>query len=111
LDEIEKHEAQLSEAMLAGFWNFDKITLYGPKTSDKEPVFAFSVRNMGAHDVAIILDEVGNIMIRSGMHCAHYYHQEYLKSEGTARASLYLYNTKEEIKYFFEKLQQVTKHF
>jgi len=111
LGDIEKHEAQLSEGMLAGFWNFDNVTLYGPKTLDREPVFSFSVKNMGAHDVAIILDEMAGIMIRSGMHCAHYYHEEYLKSGGTARASLYLYNTKEEIKYFFEKLEEVTKHF
>lgn len=110
-DDVEKHENQLSEDMLAGFQNFGNITLYGPKTSDREPVFSFSVKNMGAHDVAIILDEMASIMIRSGMHCAHYYHEEYLKSEGTARASLYLYNTKEEIKYFFEELKEVTKHF
>ena len=111
LDDIEKHEAELTKEMLAGFWKFGNITLFGPKTSDREPVFAFSVRKLSSHDVAIILDETANIMIRSGMHCAHYYHEEYLKSEGTARASLYLYNTKEEIRYFFEKLEEVTKHF
>jgi cysteine desulfurase/selenocysteine lyase len=110
-DEIEKYEAGLTKEMLNGFAKLPNITLIGPKTADKEPVFAFSVRGMGAHDIAIILDENANIMIRSGMHCAHYYHEEYLKSEGTARASLYIYNTKEEIRYFFEKLEEVTKHF
>ncbi len=111
LENIEKYETDLTKDMLAGFSKFGNVTLYGPKTADKEPVFAFSVKNMGAHDVAIILDEAAGIMIRSGMHCAHYYHEEYLKSEGTARASLYLYNTKEEVKYFFDKLGEVTKHF
>ncbi len=111
LEDIEKHEADLTKDMLAGFLGFDNITLFGPKTLDREPVFAFSTRGLSSHDVAIILDETANIMIRSGMHCAHYYHEEYLKSEGTARASLYLYNTKEEIRHFFEKLEEVTKHF
>jgi len=111
LEDIEKHESELTKEMLAGFWKFDNITLFGPKTPDKEPVFAFSTRGLSSHDVAIILDETANIMIRSGMHCTHYYHEEYLKSDGTARASLYFYNTKEEIRYFFEKLEEVTKHF
>jgi cysteine desulfurase/selenocysteine lyase len=111
LEDIEKHEADLTKEMLAGFLKFDNITLFGPKRQDREPVFAFSVKKLSSHDVAIILDETANIMIRSGMHCAHYYHEEYLKSEGTARASLYLYNTKEEIRYFFEKLEEVTRHF
>jgi len=109
--DIEKHETELTKDMLDGFAKLKNASLIGPRTPDKEPVFSFEVDKMSPHDVAIILDEAASIMIRSGMHCTHYYHHEYLKSEGTARASLYLYNTKEEVAYFFEKLKEVTKHF
>jgi cysteine desulfurase/selenocysteine lyase len=111
LGDIEKYENELTKEMLDGFAKMSNISIVGPKTADKEPVFAFTARGIESHELAIILDENANIMVRSGMHCTHYYHQEYLKSSGTVRASLYLYNTKQEIEYFFEKLEEVTKHF
>ena len=89
----------------------------GPSSSvliKKETTFNTPVTpdvRIGGLIQSLSMDENANIMVRSGMHCTHYYHQEYLKSSGTVRASLYLYNTKQEIEYFFEKLEEVTKHF
>jgi cysteine desulfurase/selenocysteine lyase len=45
------------------------------------------------------------------MHCAYPFHKFIKKPKGTARASLYFYNTKEEIKIFLEKLNNIAKTF
>jgi len=57
--------------------------------------------------VAMILDNSKNIMMRSGMHCSHpYFHSRGL--DGCARASVYLYNTKEEAKLFTEAVHELS---
>jgi cysteine desulfurase/selenocysteine lyase len=55
-----------------------------------------------------MLDEMANIMIRSGQHCVHSWFNAH-GLEGSARASLYLYNTKDEAKIFIDNLKEVAK--
>ena len=56
------------------------------------------------HDVATVLDVEG-IAVRAGHHCAQPL-MKWLKASSTARASFYLYNTKEEIDTFVESTNQ-----
>lgn len=111
MDNVEKQERHLTKKMLGGLSKLP-ITLYGPKDADKRGgVFAFNAGSLDPHELAILLDETDNIFIRSGMHCAHMYHQDFLGvKKGTARASLYIYNTEEEIDFFFDKLGNLLKH-
>ena len=108
---IEKHDREIVKEMLTGFENVP-VKLYGPKKENRGPVFAFNLPGLPAHEVAIMLDEIANIYVRSGMHCTHMYHQEFLGANtGTVRASTYLYNTKEEVTTFFEILGKIAKQF
>ena len=63
---------------------------------------------MNYHDVALMLDEVANVMVRSGQHCVHSWFNAH-GIEGSVRASLYLYNTKEETKIFIEELKKIIR--
>ncbi len=83
----------------------DKINLNLVGGKDRENVFSFTVKGKHHSDIALYLNE-NNIFIRSGMHCAHVLHK-YLDLNGSARASLYFYNTFEEIDYFFEVLRRI----
>ena len=58
-----------------------------------------------SHDVALFCDNYG-IMIRSGFHCAQPLHQVF-KLQSSARASFYIYNTREEIDRFVEVLKEI----
>ena len=69
-------------------------------------VVSFWVDDLEPHDIAMILDEVANIMIRSGMHCAHSWFRAH-EINGSARASVYLYNTEEEAKTFVDTLKDI----
>lgn len=85
------------------------IILYG-ETSDmdmKGPVIPFNVEGVHPHDVSSILDNYG-IAVRSGHHCAQPLMKE-LGIPSAVRVSFSIYNTKAEIDYFIEKLQEVRR--
>ncbi|MEM5778368.1 MAG: SufS family cysteine desulfurase [Candidatus Aenigmatarchaeota archaeon] len=108
---IENYEKELSKELTEGLLSVSNIELIGPKDYKKRSALAaFNVKGIEPHDVAIMLDEQ-NIFVRSGMHCAYPIHKFLQKNKGSVRASLYFYNTKEEIKIFIEKLAQIAKMF
>ncbi|MEE3314917.1 MAG: aminotransferase class V-fold PLP-dependent enzyme, partial [Treponema sp.] len=67
----------------------------------------FTLDGAHPHDIASMLDSE-NIAIRAGHHCAQPL-MEKLGVGSTARASLYFYNTEDEIAVFAEKLASVRK--
>jgi len=68
-------------------------------------IIPFGVQGLSSHDVALFCDNYG-IMIRSGFHCAQPLHQIF-KLTSSARASFYIYNTREEIDRFVEVLKEI----
>ena len=108
---IETYEKELAKLLIEGLLTIPGIDLIGPKDySKKGALAAFNIKGMEPHDVAIMLDEQ-NIFVRSGMHCAYPIHKFLHNSRGSVRASLYFYNTKEEVKTFIEKLNGIAKTF
>ena len=84
------------------------MRIYGPKdASVKCGIIPFDVDGLGSHDVALFLDGYG-IMIRSGFHCAQPLHEKF-KLKSSARASFYVYNTREEIDRFVDVLKEIER--
>ena len=105
MTEVLAHEKALTEYAVKGMKDFSKVTIHGPSDlSMKCGIIPFSVKGLSSHDVALFFDSYG-IMIRSGFHCAQPLHQVF-KLQSSARASFYIYNTREEIDRFFEVLQE-----
>ncbi len=75
----------------------------------KASVFSFTLGDIHPYDIGSLLDEQG-IAIRTGQHCAHPVLQR-LGVSATARASLALYNTREEIDALVTGLARVRKMF
>ena len=71
--------------------------------------FVFDGNRPHAHDIAQLLDRQG-VAIRAGHHCAMPLHKRF-RVNATARASFYLYNTREEIDLLARSLQQVRQVF
>jgi len=107
MDEVLKHEKMLTEYAVKTMQRCcTKLVLYG--TSDpslKCGIMPFGIVGLSPHDVALFLDNYG-IMIRSGFHCAQPLHQVF-KLQSSARASFYIYNTREEIDRFIEVLKEI----
>ena len=110
MNEIEKHEKELTKKMFDFIQSEKAINYYGPTDlKNKAAVFAFNVKGLEPHDAASLLDQK-KIMVRSGHHCAMPVMKK-LGVSGTARASLYLYNTKEEIDRFIDAMKHIIKTF
>jgi cysteine desulfurase/selenocysteine lyase len=101
LDEIHEHETRLTEYALDRLTELDGFDLFGPRT-DRVGVISFRYGDIHAHDLATILDAHG-IAIRAGHHCNQPL-MDHLGVDATARASVYLYNTHEEIDALVEGL-------
>ncbi|MDC2865635.1 MULTISPECIES: cysteine desulfurase SufS [unclassified Bacillus (in: firmicutes)] len=107
LDHIEKHEHELAQYALERLSEVDGVTIYGPK--HRAGLVTFNIEEVHPHDVATVLDVEG-IAVRAGHHCAQPL-MKWLKASSTARASFYLYNTKEEIDTFVEALTKTKEYF
>ena len=96
---------------MEGLKQVKKVTIFGPSDVEKRTgVIPFKVSDMTPHEVAFTLDEVANIAVRSGFHCCQPLLNSVLhEPEGTARASLYFYNTEEEVDIFLETLNDILK--
>jgi len=94
---IESHEKALTKRMYDGLMDLPKVEVYGPGPECRIGVMSFNVGDLNPHDVALALDVSANIMVRSGHHCALPVTKHIIRKPGSVRASVYLYNSKEEI--------------
>jgi cysteine desulfurase/selenocysteine lyase len=101
LEAIHSHELELTEYALERLTELEGFELFGPR-EDRVGVISFRFGDIHAHDLATILDARG-IAIRAGHHCNQPL-MRHLGVDATARASLYLYNTRAEIDALVEGL-------
>ena len=89
-------EKELTQYLFDELSKLEFVTIYGPRNLEhKAGVISFNINGVHPHDVASVLDSIG-VCVRSGNHCA----QPLLRKmdiDSTVRASLYMYNTKEDI--------------
>ena len=106
-ESIERHETELNGIITEGISGIRGLTILGPRDpAMRSGIVSFLLEGMDHHQVAMLLDSSANIMIRSGHHCvSSWFNAHGLK--GSARASLYLYNTGEEAERFVEELRKV----
>ncbi|MCS7245768.1 MAG: SufS family cysteine desulfurase [candidate division WOR-3 bacterium] len=109
MENIYNHEKKLLDYFLSKMLYLDFVELYGPKDSkDRICVVPFNVKSLHPHDTASFLD-YKNICVRSGHHCAQPLLKR-MKVGNSVRASLYLYNTTEEIDIFIDALKEIYKY-
>ncbi len=109
MDNIFAHEKELTQYAVEVLGNIKGLTIYGPPAEKKGGVVSFTFLDVHPHDVSQILDSEG-IAVRAGHHCTMPLHRK-LNLAATTRASLYLYNTKEDIDKLAEGLEKVRQIF
>lgn len=107
LDNIAAHEQELAQYALERLSAIEGLTIYGPQ--HRGGLVTFNIEGVHPHDVATVLDAEG-IAVRAGHHCAQPL-MKWLNVTATARASFYLYNTKEEIDQLADALQKTKEYF
>lgn len=109
MENIERHERELTKQMYEGLTGLPKVEVYGPEPEFKIGVMSFNVGDLNSHDVALALDVSANIMVRSGHHCALPLTKHIIRRLGSVRASVYLYNTKEEIEKLTSTVREIAE--
>lgn len=111
MENIVAQDKKLMRRIIKSTAGVKGMDIVGPTDPDKRcGVFTFNIKGMSSHDIAMMLDRTDNIMIRSGMHCAHPYFNT-SGIDGGARASVYLYNNEEEIERFATALEKIASTF
>jgi len=101
MDNIMAHEIELRRYAIEKLSQIDKVQIYNPD-ANLGPI-AFNIKGVFSQDAASLFNKYG-VAVRAGQHCAKIL-DEYLHVTNTVRASLYFYNTKEDI----DKLAEVCK--
>lgn len=102
------HETRLRQRLLAGMEKLGGVQVYG-HAPQMLPIVAFNLEGIHPNDVASLIDNDG-VAVRAGHHCAQPL-MDYLGITGSARASLCLYNTEEEVEIFLGALAKVKEIF
>ena len=111
MEAVRAHEQELTAYALKRLSEIGGLTLYGPRlnASDRGGIVSFNLAGLHPHDVGTVLDAEG-IAVRAGHHCAKPLMRR-LGVVATARASFYLYNTREEIDRLVDAIQAVKAFF
>ena len=108
IENIVKHENELMDYGQELLRRNNSVTLIGnPK--NKGAVLSFTMKDIHPHDIATILDEDG-VAIRAGHHCCQILHDK-LGLAATARASLGIYNTKDDLDQLNSSINKCKKIF
>lgn len=106
---VHAYEQELVDYVLPKLQAIEGLTVYGPEDSGKHAgVIAFNIDGLHPHDVATALDYEG-VAVRAGHHCAQPL-INHLGISSAARASFYIYNTKEDCDKLVEAIL-ATKEF
>jgi cysteine desulfurase / selenocysteine lyase len=113
MDKIHDYEQELTAHLFHRLAEIPELKILGPQPkadgSGRAALASFTAGEAHPHDLSTILDDAG-IAIRSGHHCTQPLHRV-LDISSSARASLYFYNTREEIDVFVKELKEAIAFF
>ena len=111
IDNIRKHEESLTKYFLEEASKINGIKLYGPCDIKKQAaVVSLNIKDYDSSEIAYILDEQYDIMVRPGLHCAPLAHKTIgTFDQGVVRFSFSPFNTMEEIEYAIKSLREIAK--
>ena len=105
MENVHRHEQELTNYALERILPMRDVKVYGPPAEQKGGVVSFEIEGVHPHDIATILDSEG-ICIRAGHHCCQPL-MHHLDVPALARASFYLYTTREDIDALAEGIEKV----
>ncbi|MBP2132372.1 cysteine desulfurase/selenocysteine lyase [Methanomicrobium sp. W14] len=105
---IRDYEESLTKRLIEGLESIPGVTVYTAKDPKMRiGVVSFTIDGLHPHEVAQMLDENADIMVRSGNHCCQPLMECLGLKEGTVRASIGLYNTVHEIDLLVASVKEI----
>lgn len=109
VEKIEQHCIELNRIVQDELGKIEKIKIIGPAEPKlRGSVFSFNIEGWNCHDVGIFLDEMDNVMVRTGRLYVHSWFNA-RKIDGCVRASFYLYNNEQDVHRFTKCMKKCCK--
>ncbi len=109
MERVQRHEEELAEYAYDRLTEEGDVDIYGPPGDDRGGLVSFNVDGVHAHDLSSILNDHA-VAIRAGDHCTQPLHDT-LGVAASARASFYIYNTREEVDKLVEAVDSARQLF
>ena len=110
MENVREHEKQLTAYALDAFRELEEVDLFGPMDVDRRGgILSFHSSDVHPHDLGTFLDQEG-VAIRTGHHCTMPL-MGALGVPATARASLYVYNTEQEVDALVDAVKRALRYF
>ena len=111
MNRVYEHEKLLGRYLYERLAAVPGVRIYGPAPTqgDRTGLVAFNIEGLHATDLAFFLDQEG-VAVRAGHHCAQPLHA-ILGAKGSARASLYFYNDREDVDVFVQAVEETIRMF
>ncbi|MBS3068831.1 cysteine desulfurase [Candidatus Micrarchaeota archaeon] len=110
MENVEEYEQGLAAELISAVQSIEGATIYGNASSkQRSALLSFNLKNVSAHQTSLMCDSLSQIALRSGLFCAQPAMEHMGAPKGAVRASLYIYNTKEEIRIFRDTLEKIAK--
>jgi cysteine desulfurase/selenocysteine lyase len=112
MDEVHAHEQSLNKIMSEGVKDISGVSIIGPEDASKRGGICSLLLDdkLPAHDIALLLDEVAGVMVRSGQHCVHSWFND-KGYNASLRASAYFYNTEDDVRRFVDTFSEAVAAF
>jgi len=106
---IKSQELLLNETITAAIKDIPRLKLIGPMDArQRGGIVNFYIDGIDSHQIALMLDQMSGIMVRSGQHCVHSWFNAH-HITGSVRASVCFYNTPEEAAILVNSLKKILK--
>ena len=111
IENIRKHEEELTKHFIEGLMQIDKVKVYGPLNEKEQgAVVSINIGDEDSSEISFILDEKYDIQVRPGLHCAPLAHKTIGTFEqGVVRFSFGPFNTHDQIDYALKAIREIAK--
>ncbi len=106
LELIYNHEKKLRRQLVEGMKSIQNIELINLDSIENGPILSFRSESIDAHDIAIILEDIQKILVRSGALCSHLFMEE-IGQNSLVQLSTHIYNTEDQILTFIETVKSI----
>ena len=106
--DMAEQEVRVNRIMSDGIKHLPGVEIIGPEdASQRGGICSILLDNLDVQNVGILMDEVGSVFVRSGLHCVNQWFDAHGIEQGSLRASAYAYNTEEEAKCFVDTFNEI----
>ena len=108
MQDFANQENVVNRIISDGIKDLPGVKIIGPEDASKRGgICSILLENLDIQNVGILMDEVGDVFVRSGLHCVNQWFDGHNIKDGSLRASAYAYNTEEEAKCFADTFSEI----